>query len=70
MSDDQVCEILFNSEDVAYDSIDTKGASDTDSMNMSTNREIREKINMQLITTENEAVDEQDDDIYISSSFI
>ena len=30
MSDDQVCEILFNSEDVAYDSTDTEGASDTE----------------------------------------
>ena len=40
-SNDQVCEILFNSENVAYDSSDTEGASDTDSMHMSTNREIR-----------------------------
>ena len=67
MSDDQVCEILFNSKDVAYDSTDTEGVSDTDSMNMSTNREIREKINMQLITTENEAVDELYDEIDINS---
>ena len=68
MSDDQAREILFNSEDVAYDSTDTEGASDTDSMDMSTSRQNREKINLQLITTENEAVDELDDEIDINSS--
>ena len=37
-------------------------------MNVSTNHEIREKIKMQLITTENDAVDELDDEIDTYSS--
>ena len=51
----------FNSEDFGYDRSDTEGA-------WICPYDIWEKINIQLITTENEAVDELDDESDINSS--